>query len=66
MNAHKPYCILPVILLSFQRIWNWSINILFIFLCFWENFSLTLQDILSDPVFLFQNFMSTLWNSFSP
>jgi len=36
MNAHKSYCIESVILLRFQRIWNWSINILIILFFFFE------------------------------
>ena len=65
MNAHKSYCILPVILLSFRGYENRSFSILIIHVCFWENFLPALQNILSDPVFLFQNFM-LLWNTFSP
>jgi len=33
---------------------------------YWENFSIALQSVLSDPVSLFPNFMSFLWNSFFP
>ena len=45
----------PLFFSDFREYENWSFNVLIIHVCFWENFSLTLQDILSDPVFVFQN-----------
>jgi hypothetical protein len=65
MKSHKTYCILPVILLRFHRIWKLIIQHTDYSCLFLREFTLTLQNILSDPVFLFQNFIYNLWNSFS-